>query len=107
MVEETKNQVAVKRGPIVYCLETADLPIKTDINSIALDINSDFKTETITIKNREVVALDAKAYMENANWDNVLYRPLEKEKKQIEIKLVPYFTWGNRTKGEMTVWMPY
>jgi DUF1680 family protein len=26
LVEETKNQVTVKRGPIVYCLESADLP---------------------------------------------------------------------------------
>ncbi|HKO80906.1 MAG TPA: glycoside hydrolase family 127 protein, partial [Chitinophagaceae bacterium] len=26
LVEETRNQVAVKRGPIVYCLESTDLP---------------------------------------------------------------------------------
>src|SRR5205807_431233 len=25
-VEETRNQVAVMRGPIVYCLESTDLP---------------------------------------------------------------------------------
>ncbi|MFC3362365.1 glycoside hydrolase family 127 protein [Pedobacter fastidiosus] len=28
LVEENRNQVAVKRGPIVYCLESADLPGK-------------------------------------------------------------------------------
>ena len=26
LVEETANQVAIKRGPVVYCLESADLP---------------------------------------------------------------------------------
>ena len=26
LVEETRNQVAVKRGPVVYCLESIDLP---------------------------------------------------------------------------------
>ena len=26
LVEETRNQVAIKRGPIVYCLESPDLP---------------------------------------------------------------------------------
>ena len=26
LVEEARNQVAVRRGPIVYCLESVDLP---------------------------------------------------------------------------------
>ena len=26
LVEETRNQVAIERGPIVYCLESPDLP---------------------------------------------------------------------------------
>jgi DUF1680 family protein len=27
-VEETLNQVAVQRGPLIYCLESSDLPAK-------------------------------------------------------------------------------
>ena len=30
LVEEIKNQVAVKRGPIVYCLESNELPANTE-----------------------------------------------------------------------------
>ena len=30
-IEEVRNQVAIKRGPVVYCLESADLPDDSDI----------------------------------------------------------------------------
>lgn len=36
LVEETRNQVAVKREPIVYCLESADLAKGTDLFDIVL-----------------------------------------------------------------------
>ncbi|UKM64316.1 glycoside hydrolase family 127 protein [Flavobacteriaceae bacterium GSB9] len=108
LVEETKSQVAVKRGPIVYCLETADLPVKANINNIALDVNSEFSTEKFNLKGKEVIAVKGKAFVEDTNWDKTtLYKPLNQDKKQIDIQLVPYFSWGNRTDGEMTVWMPY
>ena len=107
LVEETKNQVAVKRGPVVYCIESADLSEKTDINSIVLDVNSPFNTEKFNLKNREVVCIKGKAFVEDTNWTKALYKPLNRDKKQIDITLVPYYSWGNRGKGEMTVWMPY
>ena len=34
-IEEVRNQVAIKRGPVVYCLETPDLPEKTNITEFA------------------------------------------------------------------------
>jgi len=36
LVEETRNQVAVKRGPIVYCLESPDLKAGESIADIAI-----------------------------------------------------------------------
>ena len=107
LVEETKNQVAVKRGPIVYCLESEDISKKTDINNIVLDIDSQFSTNKIDIANRKVLAIKAKAFVEKGNWENALYKPISKEKETVDINFVPYFTWGNRSKGEMTVWMRY
>ncbi|WP_208529860.1 hypothetical protein [Pedobacter alluvionis] len=40
------------------------------------------------------------------NWKNVLYRPIEDKNTATEIKLVPYFTLGNRGHSEMSVWLP-
>ncbi|KJD34362.1 ATP-binding protein [Tamlana nanhaiensis] len=107
LVEETKSQVAVKRGPIVYCLETDDLSEKVNINQVVLDINSNFETKPITIKNREVLGITAKGFVENQDWDKALYKPLNLSKKAIDITLIPYYSWGNRNVEEMTVWMPY
>lgn len=107
LVEETKNQVAVKRGPIVYCLESEDVSKDVDINTIALNLNSEFKTNSTTINNKKIVSINAKAFAEKYNWDKTLYRPLNTEKQSIDVNLIPYFSWGNRSKGEMTVWIPY
>ena len=30
-----------------------------------------------------------------------------KDGKSINVKLIPYFAWGNKGKGEMTVWMSH
>ena len=36
LVEETRNQVAIKRGPIVYCLESPDLPKDVRVQDVAI-----------------------------------------------------------------------
>lgn len=107
LVEETKNQVAVKRGPIVYCLESQDISKPTAINNVLLDLNSDFKTNETKIKNRKVVSVLADAFIQTNNWDNKLYQPINKEKKIVQLVLIPYFSWGNRLKNEMTVWLSH
>lgn len=107
LVESTKNQVAVKRGPLVYCVETADVKSEAKINALSLDLNSNFSFENKTIKDRNVVGIKAKAFVAPTNWENTLYKPLLQNKIQTEITLIPYFSWGNRGKGEMTVWLPY
>ncbi len=107
LVEETKNQVAVKRGPIVYCLESEDISKQSDINSIVLDLNSNFETHKIKVNNKELLAIQANAFLEDSNWDKKLYKPISIQKETIAIKLVPYFSWGNRSSKEMTVWLSY
>ncbi|SHJ87548.1 aceric acid hydrolase [Pseudozobellia thermophila] len=107
LVEETKNQVAVKRGPLVYCLETEDISTSVDINKVVLDIDSDFTVKNLGINNRNVVGIDAKAFVKTDDWSNTLYQPLSKSRQTVDITLVPYYTWGNRSKKEMTVWMGY
>ena len=41
-IEETRNQVAVARGPIVYCLESADLPAGVGIDDVAIPATAKF-----------------------------------------------------------------
>lgn len=105
LVEETRNQVAVKRGPVVYCLESSDLPKE---NIFQVVIPSDIKLNPIqmNIDNSKIMALEGEAYIDtNSNWNNTLYREISPVKKLNAVKLIPYYAWGNRGKSDMTVWM--
>jgi DUF1680 family protein len=108
LVEETRNQVAVKRGPVVYCLESPDMPSGKDVFSIAIPATAKFVPKKIKISNSEIMSLEGKARVVGDNdWDNKLYKEVSKKAPaEIPVRLVPYYAWGNRGHAEMTVWMP-
>jgi DUF1680 family protein len=106
LVEETRNQVAVKRGPIVYCLESPDLPGQ---NVFDVVIPSDIKLQPVaaTIENGSITALSGEArVLADGQWKNTLYKKVRTNVRPLKIKLIPYYAWANRGKTNMTVWMP-
>ncbi len=106
LVEEDKNQVAVKRGPIVYCLESADISNGKSIDDIAIPENIKLTEKRISIDNHYMDALEGEAILRSGHsWKNVLYRKIESDTDKIKIRLIPYYAWGNRGNTEMTVWM--
>ena len=106
LVEETKNQVTVKRGPVVYCLESSDLP-NQNILDVVIPSSIKFQPVPMRIANGEVMTLIGEAkLLEGANWKNKLYREVNTNLKPVKIKLIPYYAWANRGKTDMTVWMP-
>ena len=107
LVEETRNQVVIKRGPLVYCLEGIDVADGKRIDDVLIPADIQFTTKDIAIDGSKMVALEGEArLMDEASWDNVLYREVGSATKKVKIQLIPYFAWGNREKSEMTVWMP-
>jgi uncharacterized protein len=105
LVEATKNQVTVKRGPIVYCLESADLPQQ---NIFDVMIPSSIKLQPVPMKidNGNVMCLVGEAkILQTTNWKNTLYKEVNTITKPIKIKLIPYYAWANRGQTDMTVWM--
>lgn len=107
LVEESRNQTAVQRGPIVYCLEGVDIQGNSSIDDIIIPANINFQAEKDMIAGYPVYVLKAKA-KSNAqqSWKNTLYREVNNDLKDVNIKLIPYYAWGNREKTDMTVWMP-
>jgi DUF1680 family protein len=106
LIEEVRNQVAVKRGPVVYCLETPDLPAGTSILDAYLPADAGlvatYKPEMLggiaEISGDLLLRKDKKDKMYN-----VLTKP---EWERRKTSLVPYFAWSNRGEAEMTVWLP-
>jgi DUF1680 family protein len=106
LVLENADRMALKHGPIVYCLEQADNP-EADIWDIALSrngqLNAVFRTDILG----GVVIIQGEAYAVEASFDGELYRPMAEaraRRRQIEFTAIPYYAWANREPGPMIVW---
>jgi DUF1680 family protein len=107
LVEETRNQVAVKRGPVVYCVESVDIGKDLKVFDLAFAPGTSFKPLPVKIEGNSIMMLEGKAQlMQNGDWKNALYKEVAAEPaKEVVVKLVPYFAWGNRGHSEMAVWL--
>lgn len=112
LVEETRNQIAVKRGPLVYCIESAGIPKGDKVSGLSLSAKVNLVPGNIVIDNAHIVALTGKAQLENSNWKNKLYRVVGDNKNghsldTVNVQLIPYFAWGNRGHVDMETWIPF
>ncbi len=112
LVEETLGQVAVKCGPLVYCLESNDLPPGVRLTDVALALNADpakFARQAVMIDHAHLQKLTVSALaLPEPEWQGTeLYREASRAApRPISIGLVPYYAWGNRGDTEMSVWLP-
>jgi DUF1680 family protein len=108
LVEEVKNQVAVKRGPIVYCLESPDLPDGVRVGDVFVPTSATFLPRFEDDSLGGVAVLEANVLaMPPSEWTGALYRPLRQGKlREIAVRFIPYYTWANRDTAEMSVWLP-
>jgi DUF1680 family protein len=105
LVEETRGQVAVRRGPVVYCMESPDLGAGEAVTSVALPSTIDLHPTPMTIGNSRVMALTGHGYLLPAG-DGRLYQELPATAPAaIPVRLIPYYAWANRGASDMTVWM--
>jgi DUF1680 family protein len=106
LIEEVRNQVALKRGPLVYCIESPDLPENTKILDVYIDKNAKLKPNFKPDFLGGVTTLDGEILLRATNEDK-MYRKIQEPKwNKYNTSFVPYFAWANRGKSEMTVWMP-
>ena len=106
--EEIRNHIAVMRGPIVYCLEAADLPSNVSIFEVFAPTEMQLtpRLEKELLGGLTVLQGKARRVYENGQ-DNSLYSEIGNEQEEdIDITLIPYYAWNNRGVGEMTVWLP-
>lgn len=98
-VKENRNRVALQRGPLVYCFEHPDNN-GTAMNIIIPDnvsFSSEFKPDLLN----GVVILKAQAPVATVSSDG---SEINTEIKGITA--IPYYSWANRGKGQMQVWVP-
>lgn len=108
LAEEIRGQAAVQRGPLVYCLESSDLPAGVRPADVAVRPTDRLQAHHLKDLLGGITVLEGRGYViQGQPWGQNLYRPISpKEPKPIGIRLIPYYAWGNRGDSEMCVWLP-
>ncbi|NLG90073.1 MAG: glycoside hydrolase family 127 protein [Clostridiaceae bacterium] len=102
LVRANAGKVALQRGPVVYCIEEEDNGDNLSALSILTEPEVDYDPELFG----GVHVIKIKGYRRlNDGWENKLYKPAGSKYKPVNIKAIPYYLWGNRTPGEMMVWI--
>jgi DUF1680 family protein len=93
------GKTALQRGPLVYCAEFADNNGKT--SNIILPANTSFTTafqpnllNGVTVIKASIPVID------------VDDKGLNVSTTIKDFTAIPYYSWANRGKGEMIIWMP-
>jgi len=108
LVEETRNQVAVKRGPIVYCLEGAGLPKGANLFDVVMPDKAVLQPVPMQIDHNNMMGLTGTVRLRSdTGWQNTLYREATvNDTKPLKVTFIPYYAWGNRGHSDMAVWVP-
>jgi DUF1680 family protein len=99
------GRVALKRGPMVYCVEEIDNP-GGGVQQLELARGAELHAEDrpdlfngiVTITSQSTRLLDT-------GWDNQLYRTEPPTTKPVTLTAIPYYLWNNRQQGSMQVWL--
>jgi DUF1680 family protein len=105
LIRENTGQVAISRGPLVYCIEEADNG--PNLHLYSLGEYPDFKVQFKKDLLGGIRIITSNSLLLYYHWqEKSLYRQASPElfKKQ-RLTWIPYYAWANRGKGEMRVWI--
>lgn len=105
-VWQNVGRVALRRGPLVYCLEEADHI--APVTQIMLSKENEFRTRYDPDLLGGVIVIESEGLIsESKKWGKALYQPigLVESLTKISIRAVPYYAWDNREPGSMVVWL--
>lgn len=112
-IDAIRGCLALERGPLVYCLESADLPAGVTLEDVVLeptvrpstvarpDIGESFVGLVVPAIHRPAGAPGAWPYRRNGGAG---VRAVQAQ--AIEAGAIPYFAWANRSVDGMRVWIP-
>ena len=103
-VRANSGKVAIKKGPLVYCLEEIDNG--NNLSAIYVKTDTKIKEYTSDLFGGSVgLALKGERIVDKDWALNELYGEHPLCLEEVELKAIPYAYWNNRGEGEMSVWM--
>ena len=100
------GRVALKRGPLIYCLEGIDNG-GGPLNRFRLPPDALLRYEARPELLGGAGVIRAEAEISDVRgWGEALYRAVPPARRSAELTAIPYYLWDNREPGEMLVWIP-
>lgn len=99
------GRVALKRGPLVYCIEEADNQ-GGSVQRFRLPRASELEPQKRDELFDGIVTLSAEAVAIDENEFEPLYRSEAPKEASSVLTAIPYYLWANRGQGSMVVWIP-
>jgi len=97
------GRVALRRGPLIYCVEEADNP-GAPVQSLRLPANATLNAELREDLLGGAVAITAAAERLVAA-DSELYAVTPPMSEPATLTAIPYYLWANREPGSMQAWI--
>jgi DUF1680 family protein len=107
LVTADAGKIALMRGPLVYCLESADNG--DQVRAYAVRSQEAFSTQHHQELLGGITVVKGSAWtFEPQNWNDTLYRAVTEvpAPKATEFTAIPYYANANRGPVNMTVWVP-
>lgn len=86
-VRQNEGHIAIRRGPFIYAMETADNDFP--LSDVRIKPET-YLEETISIQGLEVQRI---------------HIPGQVRMETTTLKFIPYWSWGNRGEGDVKVWI--
>jgi uncharacterized protein len=114
-VSEDTSRVAVRRGPIIFCMEQLDQPAGVALSDISIHLSNkmgkDFHDEYVAdLLDGVVVLRHAGEAFETPSASEALYMlasATPPKTHPAKLTLIPYYAWANRQASPMQVWARY
>lgn len=110
-IDAVRGCVAFEYGPFVYCLEEVDAGGPERLEALRFSARDPLVPAATEIDREPLVGLSTIAKLAAVADQNKFPYDVEpwddEPAASLEVRLVPYFVWGNRRPGEtMRVWLP-
>lgn len=99
MIAADRDRVAYQRGPLVYCAEWPDNPDKKVLNLV---IPEDASVRAVY----DPAFFSGMYVLEAKGLAAARGKGTDLKTSDVNVKLIPYFSWAHRGAGEMMVWIP-
>ncbi|MBN2303618.1 MAG: glycoside hydrolase family 127 protein [Anaerolineae bacterium] len=106
-IRQDAGQIALQRGPVVYCLEEVDNGARLANVAILRDGQLHVEFDADLFGGISVITGEA-VRIEPASWPGGMYQPqsvVEHTQSPFQFKAIPYYLWANRDPGEMRTWI--